>query len=122
MLKDQFEAPVAMLALSPDGSLLATIEDGLQVPHVWELPSGKARAVFEGHGDKVNSVAFSPDGKHVVSTSGDETIRIWEATAGHPRPAAARPRRPGVHWRYSRRTARRCCRRARATRRCGCGT
>ncbi len=84
LMKDQFEAPVAMLSLSPDGSLLATIEDGLQVPHCWELPSGKARAVFEGHGDKVNSVAFSPDGKHVASTSGDETIRIWEATAGIP--------------------------------------
>ncbi len=84
VMKDQFESPVAMLSLSPDGSLLATIEDGLQVPHAWELPSGKARAVFEGHGDKVNSVAFSPDGKHVVSTSGDETIRIWEATAGIP--------------------------------------
>ena len=80
----EFESPVAMLSLSPDGSLLATIEDGLQVPHAWELPSGKARAVFEGHGDKVNSVAFSPDGKHVATTSGDETIRIWEATAGIP--------------------------------------
>ncbi len=84
VMKDQFETPAAMLSLSPDGSLLATIEDGLQVPHCWELPSGKARAVFESHGDKVNSVAFSPDGKHVASTSGDETIRIWEATAGIP--------------------------------------
>lgn len=79
-----FETPVAMLALSPDGSLLATFEDGLQVPHVWELPSGKARAVLEAHGDRVTSVAFSPDGKHVASTSGDETIRIWEAKAGIP--------------------------------------
>ena len=40
--------------------------------------------MLEGHGDRVNSVAFSPDGKHVASTSGDETIRIWEAKAGIP--------------------------------------
>jgi WD40 repeat protein len=32
----------------------------------------------------VFSVAFSPDNKHVVSGSGDCTIRIWDATTGGP--------------------------------------
>ena len=37
---------------------------------------------FEGHTDHVYSVAFSPDGKHVVSGSGDKTIRIWDVQTG----------------------------------------
>jgi WD40 repeat protein len=79
-----FETPVAMLALSPDGSLLATFEDGTQNARIWETAPAKVRAVLEGHGDKINSIAFSPDGKHVATVSGDETIRLWETTAGMP--------------------------------------
>jgi WD40 repeat protein len=79
-----FEAPVAMLALSPDGSLAATFEDGTQNARIWETAPAKVRAVLEGHGDKINSIAFAPDGKRVATASGDETIRLWETTAGMP--------------------------------------
>jgi uncharacterized delta-60 repeat protein len=34
------------------------------------------------HDDFVTSVAFSPDGKYVISGSGDGTARIWEAESG----------------------------------------
>jgi WD40 repeat protein len=37
---------------------------------------------LQGHTGWVKSVAFSPDGKHVVSGSNDKTIQIWEAGTG----------------------------------------
>ena len=38
--------------------------------------------VLQGHTNLVNSVAFSPDGRHLVSGSFDQTIRVWDALTG----------------------------------------
>ena len=35
-----------------------------------------------GHSDWVRSVAYSPDGKHIVSGSDDKTVKIWDSTTG----------------------------------------
>jgi WD40 repeat protein len=37
---------------------------------------------MEGHTEPVNSVAFSQDGKRIVSGSDDKTIRIWDSETG----------------------------------------
>ena len=31
------------------------------------------------HSGDVTSVAFSPDGKSIVSGSGDQTLKVWDA-------------------------------------------
>ena len=37
-----------------------------------------------GHSSGVTSVAYSPDGKHIVSGSGDtdSTMKVWDAATG----------------------------------------
>jgi WD40 repeat protein/serine/threonine protein kinase len=37
---------------------------------------------LQGHTDRVNSVAYSPDGKRLASASADKTVKVWEAQTG----------------------------------------
>jgi WD40 repeat protein len=39
-------------------------------------------ATLEGHTDREWSVAFSPDGKTLASTSADQTVKLWEVATG----------------------------------------
>ena len=42
----------------------------------------KNQRTFYGHTGGVLSVAFSPDGKRIVSGSEDQTLKVWDATTG----------------------------------------
>jgi WD40 repeat protein len=41
-----------------------------------------AQLSYTGHMDRIESVAWSPDGKRIASSSLDETVKIWDATTG----------------------------------------
>ncbi len=69
-------APVAALALSPDGGVIGSASwDG--TARLTPLGGGEAR-VLEGHRGQVNGIAFLPGGG-VVTAGYDATLRFWTA-------------------------------------------
>ncbi len=56
------DATVNAIAFSRDGRLLATGHNN-QVVKFWSLPGAQSLQTLKGHGGKVLSVAFSPDGR-----------------------------------------------------------
>ncbi len=77
---------VAVATLSVDGKLLAAAtgpmlpwaEDRSGTVHVWEFRTGRKLAELSGHEESIVQLAFSPDGKTIISASKDNTIRRWD--------------------------------------------
>ena len=44
---------------------------------VWQVEDGLLDYRLGGHSQKVNTVAFSPDGKYLVSGSNDGKVNVW---------------------------------------------
>jgi WD40 repeat protein/serine/threonine protein kinase len=77
------------LAFSPDGKYALSgagsvqMKDGKAVPTdvavcLWNLATGKVEHRFVGSATPLVSVAFTDDGKHVVASSQDTPLRVWE--------------------------------------------
>ncbi len=68
------------LALSPDGNQLA-IASGNFV-QIFDTESRQPVHLLSGHEDRVESVAFSPDGHFLASAGKDQRILLWDLSAG----------------------------------------
>ena len=49
-----------------------------------DVSSGTRLHDLKGHRSKVASLAFTPDGRHLISGSWDCTVRIWPMDGGEP--------------------------------------
>ncbi|HEY8693446.1 MAG TPA: WD40 repeat domain-containing protein, partial [Chloroflexota bacterium] len=68
------------LAFSPDGKTLASAGPANAVT-LWDVATGQKGATLTGLASRIDSVSFSPDGKHVAG-GGVNDITVWELPAG----------------------------------------
>ena len=70
-----------MAAFSPDGRLVAIPDNNTVV--VRDANTGEREdRIFQGHSAAVQSVAFSADGRRIVTASDDRTARVWDLQTG----------------------------------------
>jgi WD40 repeat protein len=70
-----------VLALSPDGKLLASRDSSVQFL-LWDVTSGKLLREPKADSDIVFRLCFSPDGKWIVTGSGGGRVRLWNVVTG----------------------------------------
>jgi WD40 repeat protein len=71
---------VASAEFSLDGKSAITF-DGYNA-RIYEITNGKDLHVLSGHTESLNSAIFSPDGNLALTTSLDDTIRVYKVSTG----------------------------------------
>ena len=72
------------VAVAPDGATAATGPDRLPDPketaiHVWDIRQPRPKLLYRlpGHSGRVKALAYSPDGKHLLSGDSSSELFIW---------------------------------------------
>lgn len=84
---------VHCIVYSPDGRQVATSSGGgrIYLPEwkmwpgeivLWDAETGKELRQLRGHNGKVASLAYSPDGRRLVSGAEDGTVKLWDVATG----------------------------------------
>jgi WD40 repeat protein/serine/threonine protein kinase len=83
--------PVSSVSFSPDGKRIVSASavagdipfgDSPGEIKLWDATTGQEPLTLKAHTGHVNSVAFSPNGNHIVSGSGDNTVKVWDTATG----------------------------------------
>lgn len=68
-----------LIAPSPNSRYLATGGNYDRFIRIWDVTLSREINSFIAHSDGINSLHFSPNGKYLISSSDDSTIKIWNA-------------------------------------------
>lgn len=80
-----YEERVPSLSFSADGRSIACSAPSGNAIALWNISNREEfQQRFVGHREQINSIAFSPCGKLIVSGANDKSIRLWDAQTGAP--------------------------------------
>ena len=68
-------------SFSPDGTLLAVACEDTKI-RLWNTRDWTLAQTWSAHTERVNQIAFSADGRRLVSCSSDRTVRIFSVEGG----------------------------------------
>jgi WD40 repeat protein len=69
---------ITVIVFSPDGKVLASGGGVLDnTIKIWDAANGNLLQTLTGHNEQILELAFSPDGKTLISASLDKTIKVW---------------------------------------------
>jgi WD40 repeat protein len=72
--------PATVLSMSADARSLAAGDDWSI--RVWDITRRDDKVTLIGHKGRVVSLAFTPDGRHLLSGGGDQKIITWDVETG----------------------------------------
>ncbi len=78
---EAMETPVTSIAASPDGAVMAAGSPRGAVAII-DVEARRVRFTLNGPGLPVWSLAFTPDGRHILSGGADRIVRRWDARTG----------------------------------------
>ena len=69
--------PILDVVVSQDKSKFASAGDDRSF-FLWDVTSGNVIRRFQGHSQKVNSLAMNVDGTVLITASNDQTVKCWD--------------------------------------------
>ncbi|KAI8084571.1 Utp21 specific WD40 associated putative domain-containing protein [Halteromyces radiatus] len=75
------ESPIVSIRYLRDNDLLAVVCDDLGI-RVIDIETYKVVREFWGHRNRITDLTFTPDGRWLVSSSLDATVRTWDLPTG----------------------------------------
>ena len=70
---------ITNLLFSPDGKLLITTTNWNNDIYLWDMVTGRVKAILRGHKSYISNIAFNPDGKYLASFSYiDQRVFLWD--------------------------------------------
>ena len=67
---------------SPDGKILASVKDNMNIIRLWDLRTSSKRATLAGHTWFVETLIFSPDSRLLASGGREGVIYVWDTNTG----------------------------------------